>query len=427
MTICQDDLVAIEETLGKYYKIYHKKIYRYFRRKGLGHELAEDYSQETFYRILRNGNIFTDECQARNFIFKVAQNLSIDHLRKKSTTSQVLPAGEDDNPLECWAVDSCLDPEMGYLSVETSRDIAVALKSLPERYVKVIVMREYEGLSYREIAERMGISEKAVESLLHRARMELKEKLDYLGKKRGGWWSAILLPAKGFMARLKSGLSQVWQKMLFHFHELSGVGEKVSAVFAPTIGMLILGALTGFFILGGLLGGGTGSPLRASQDSPVVESPAKVTSAHAAESYVFSGEVGELKAHPEESDILKLLSILKNAPGSILILVDGLAANFLNYLVAEVEQLSMTLNTTVEEIRGSSLQIATEGLAEVTRRGDSSPGRQLPLVSDVSGSIGVGRLVENAFTLVNQSVDNTLDLVNGVVETVGKALKPPSQ
>jgi RNA polymerase sigma-70 factor (ECF subfamily) len=174
------------------YEHYHPQVFRFFVGKGLQHDAAEDLSQEVFYRVLRSEKPLVGEDYTRNLVFCIAQNLLIDYFRKNNGPVQERTATEDDVAATDNLALSCdASPEDVFISGETSEDVQKVLSGLPPRHAQAIMLRELEGLSYREMAERLGLSEKAAESLLHRARVQLKSGLAEAGEQRGGWWSTI--------------------------------------------------------------------------------------------------------------------------------------------------------------------------------------------------------------------------------------------
>jgi len=181
------------------YELYRHKIIHFFVAKGLERDIAEDLSQEVFFRFLRSNKAFDNEDHARNLLYRIAQNLLIDYFRKHNGSVRIRALSPDDlqeGQIPYLAAEET-SPEENLICDETSCDIRSAVAQLPPRYAQAIILKEYEGLSYREIATYMGVSQKAVESLLHRARSQLKDDLAEKGRKRGGWWSGILVGLRG--------------------------------------------------------------------------------------------------------------------------------------------------------------------------------------------------------------------------------------
>lgn len=174
------------------YEQFHSPVVRFFLSKGLQQDAAEDLGQEVFYRVLRSGKALSDEAYTRNLVFCIAQNLLIDHFRKNHGPVQERTGVEDDVAAVHSTEFACYDsPEDAFISSETRGDVHAVLSKLPARHAQAIMLRELEGLSYREMAVKLGMSEKAAESLLHRARVQLKTELAHAGEQRGGWWSAF--------------------------------------------------------------------------------------------------------------------------------------------------------------------------------------------------------------------------------------------
>lgn len=198
------------------YRSYHHQLLGFFVRKGLDEGTAEDLSQEVFLRLLRSGKEIDGDGYARNLVYRVAQNLLIDHFRKNNGTVKVRLWPDEENPNAYGGDHMChgyrvLDPEECCLSSEVSHEVRKAVSKLPRHYARALIMREYQGMSYREIASDLGLTEKAVESLLHRAKSQLKKEL--VGAREGGWWAALAV----YLAKLK--------------RKLLSVGESVSRCF----------------------------------------------------------------------------------------------------------------------------------------------------------------------------------------------------
>jgi RNA polymerase sigma-70 factor (ECF subfamily) len=148
-------------------------------------DLAEDAAQETFVRAWEHLNSFhmrpgtpaedggrVPNHSFRNWLFRIATNCALDELRRRRPTSNV-----DDLSLQ----DGRHGPER--IAEESERAAAVrsAVLALPEASRSALILREYEGLSYRDIADALDIPMGTVMSRLNYARRQLREQLaDYL-------------------------------------------------------------------------------------------------------------------------------------------------------------------------------------------------------------------------------------------------------
>jgi RNA polymerase sigma factor (sigma-70 family) len=255
-----------DSSIEDLYRLYHHKLVLFFGGKGLEREIAEDLSQEVFFRFLRSNASVESEDHARNLLYRIAQNLLIDHFRKHNGSVRVRalsPEGlADELP---YLVMEEVGPEDSLIKDETSRDIRLAISRLPLRYAQAIMLKEYDDLSYREIAARMGVSPKAVESLLHRAKAQLKEDLAETGKSRGGWWSAIFLGLRGLKERAGMKPLRAIGHVGSRWH-----GASLGLGFAG-VGKGALNLIAVVLLLGSVAGTGVAAATYFHRDEPAVE------------------------------------------------------------------------------------------------------------------------------------------------------------
>lgn len=232
-----------DDNIEAIYSIYSPQVLRFLLGKGLDREAAEDLTQEVFFRLLRSGKEMRDGEYLRNLVFRVAQNLTIDHFRKNNGSVQERVTqdglvGKDHPDLV-----TPLSPEDMVISSETRSDVISALSGLSDRHTEAIVLRELHGLSYREMASQMGISEKAAESLLHRARVHFKSQLVEAGERRGGWWSGIGLVLRGLPGRASRALRLASGKAAGVFAGAGGLGGVGSLVNVALVVLLVGSAI----------------------------------------------------------------------------------------------------------------------------------------------------------------------------------------
>jgi len=134
-------------------------------------QVAEDAAQETFIHAWLKLKSYRPGTSLRSWLYRIAVNTAIDMLRKEK---RILPGTVEDMRLT--------DPEPGPESLaaisERAQAVQQAVLSLPEASRAVLVLREYEGLSYQEIAESLDIPLGTVMSRLNYARKLLREKLE---------------------------------------------------------------------------------------------------------------------------------------------------------------------------------------------------------------------------------------------------------
>ena len=134
-------------------------------------QIAEDAAQETFIQAWTHLPSFRPQTSLRNWLYRIAVNAATDLLRKEK---RILPNALEDLQLQ----DPQLGPEALFFEEERTGLIQKAILSLPEASRAVLVLREYEGMSYHEIANALDIPVGTVMSRLNYARKILKEKLE---------------------------------------------------------------------------------------------------------------------------------------------------------------------------------------------------------------------------------------------------------
>lgn len=145
-------------------------------------EEAEDLAQEVFLRIYRHRSKYTPKARFSTWLFTIANNLALNALRDRQRRPRRTIETSDSGPLgprpEEQLVES-RDPTASQAMQHRELAIKVreALDTLNERQKMAVVLNKFEEMGYAEIAEVMGLSSKAVKSLLSRARARLREAL----------------------------------------------------------------------------------------------------------------------------------------------------------------------------------------------------------------------------------------------------------
>jgi RNA polymerase sigma-70 factor (ECF subfamily) len=147
-------------------------LFAFFERMVGSEEDAQDLGQETFLRIYQHAKRYRPTGQFRSWLFRIAGNLARSRARRRKILQWIRfdPASHDIRTTEDSAGQD-LEREAARIAVR------VALDRLPQRQRQAVVLQQYEGLSYHEIADSMNITVSAVESLLHRAMVSLRKEL----------------------------------------------------------------------------------------------------------------------------------------------------------------------------------------------------------------------------------------------------------
>jgi len=142
--------------------------------------LAEDLAQETFVKAYRKLDSFDPERQLSSWLFKIAHNTTLDHLRRKHPRTVPLEAGGGEDGGDAWEVMPAPEEEAPDRRAERSElasGIGAALARMRPKYREVLLLRFQHGLSYEEIAEVTGVRLGTVKIQLHRARKQLAAEL----------------------------------------------------------------------------------------------------------------------------------------------------------------------------------------------------------------------------------------------------------
>jgi RNA polymerase sigma-70 factor (ECF subfamily) len=173
---------AYRELIGRYQRPVFSLIYRLVRDR----EKAEDLAQETFIKVLNAIERYDPSYKFSSWIFKIAHNTSLDHLRKKEPETLSLegsPHATTQAEMEAStiAVASTEEsPEAFAASRELGATLEIAIGKLRPEYRTAIVLCHVEGWPYEDIAETMGVPLGTVKTYIHRARNELKKQLEHL-------------------------------------------------------------------------------------------------------------------------------------------------------------------------------------------------------------------------------------------------------
>jgi len=141
---------------------HERGVFRYLCRTLGQTDAARDLTQEVFLRAARAGVPETTPLGRKAWVFRIARNLALNHVRDSRRRPEAVELGDRQTPA----------------TQELATALQQALAALPELERDVFLMRETAGLSYDEIAAACEISSDAVRSRLHRARQQLRETLD---------------------------------------------------------------------------------------------------------------------------------------------------------------------------------------------------------------------------------------------------------
>ena len=164
------------------YDRYQRRVAAYVYGMVLDYGRAEDITQDVFISALRRMRETERPIAFKPWVYEIAKNACIDQFRRSRRGEEVsYDALEDIGAADYGRLASrSAAPEAAVDAKQQLSDLCGAFGGLSEAHHRILVMRELEGLSYREIGERMGMSLASVESTLFRARRRLSEEYEEL-------------------------------------------------------------------------------------------------------------------------------------------------------------------------------------------------------------------------------------------------------
>jgi RNA polymerase sigma-70 factor (ECF subfamily) len=184
MTGCNDEnsLIAAcragrTEAFGVLVQRYQDRLYPTMLRLTGSADDALDLLQDAFLRAFEKLDRFQGESSFYTWVYRIAVNLALSGRRRRRVTARLGIGGGRGEPLDPQDDSSLSDPTLPLEQAERDDLIQSALNSLADDHRAVVVMKEFDGLHYEEIATILNIPVGTVRSRLHRARLDLRERL----------------------------------------------------------------------------------------------------------------------------------------------------------------------------------------------------------------------------------------------------------
>ncbi len=156
------------DQLGHLFEKYHKQLYGYFMRQLSNSQLCEDIVQEVFFRMLKYRHTYRGDGQFRTWMYSIACNVKTDHFRsvrrRPETTANEVDAFISPNP----------NPEESFEKSKQRELLDQALEQLSEQKREVLILRRFQNLKYKEIAEVLNCPVGTVKARLFHAIKDVK-------------------------------------------------------------------------------------------------------------------------------------------------------------------------------------------------------------------------------------------------------------
>lgn len=182
----EEDSLLIKRALGGDQKAFHKLRIKYYdailklvNRMVHNRQEVEDLTQEAFIKAFTSLNRFDNQYSFSTWLYKIATNNSIDHIRKKKlqtfSINRPIESEESDYSFELPAADP--EPDQKIISSQRKKMLDEAMNSLPLKYRQVILMRHVDEKEYQEIAKILKLPLGTIKAHIFRARELLYKRL----------------------------------------------------------------------------------------------------------------------------------------------------------------------------------------------------------------------------------------------------------
>jgi RNA polymerase sigma-70 factor, ECF subfamily len=174
------DLVAtamsgVEGSFDELVRRYQRPISAYVYRMVGDYDSALDLTQEIFIKVYSSLSRYRAEFKFSTWIYKIAHNSAVDHLRRTATRGQSLINGNDGDNFELPIESGRPNPEQESERKERRIEIEGVVRTLPSHYREVIILRHSQDLTYEEIVEVTGLPLGTVKNRLFRAREMMRQ------------------------------------------------------------------------------------------------------------------------------------------------------------------------------------------------------------------------------------------------------------
>ena len=179
-TLIDHCLAGRREAFGLLVERYQNRLFHSLLHLLGSTEDAQDVAQEAFVNAFEKLGSFRGQSQFYSWLFRIAYNTAVSSKRKSRRMSVSIEARRDASGLEPSDGNPASEPSYAMDVSDRQRLVQQALSELGEEFRTALVLKEMDGMSYEEIADIVKVPLGTVRSRIHRARLELREKLSVL-------------------------------------------------------------------------------------------------------------------------------------------------------------------------------------------------------------------------------------------------------
>lgn len=158
--------------IERLYRVYFSDIYRYILKMSGSEHIAEDITEDTFFKAMRSIDSFRGDCDVRVWLCQIAKNCYYSYVKKNAKLQSIDESELTELP----------DPSESLMEQMEKREeasrIEKILQSVPEPYKEVFGWRVYGELSFKQIGEMFGKTENWACVTYHRARKMIRERME---------------------------------------------------------------------------------------------------------------------------------------------------------------------------------------------------------------------------------------------------------
>lgn len=179
-TLIDNCLAGRQDAFGQLVERYQNRLFHSLVHLLGSTEDAQDAAQNAFVQAFEKLSTFRGQSQFYSWLFRIAYNLAVSDKRKTKRMPVSLEGRRAASGLEPSDVNPSSEPSYAMDVSDRQRIVQHALAELPVEFRTALVLKEMDGMSYEDIAEMLAIPLGTVRSRIHRARVELRDKLTAL-------------------------------------------------------------------------------------------------------------------------------------------------------------------------------------------------------------------------------------------------------